>query len=295
MIWSSQSSSSCCWRSGRSWPWPEALVGRRARPRRGHARTARRRPPTPRPRPAPTWPSSTRRPVSGRPSPARRSSPPARRASSSTSRSTTRSSASAGGSSSTGASSPALGTSAAGFGVAMLGFLWPPAAGGFGAKVDVGISLATPPTPSSKKNPYYSAGAKTYIVAVPGGRPPEGEEGLRPEHIFRGMEQGIVALYQKCVHLGCRVPWCETSQWFECPCHGSKYNRVGEKRAARRPAASTASRSRSRAARSPSTPARRAAARRSAPTPPARGPRDRPACKGAARTSTAVGRRRDDT
>ena len=43
------------------------------------------------------------------------------------------------------------------------------------------------------------------------------------------MEQGIVALYQKCVHLGCKVPWCETSQWFECPCHGSKYNRVGEK------------------------------------------------------------------
>jgi cytochrome b6-f complex iron-sulfur subunit len=45
------------------------------------------------------------------------------------------------------------------------------------------------------------------------------------------MEAGVVALYQKCVHLGCRVPWCLTSQWFECPCHGSKYNRVGEKKA----------------------------------------------------------------
>ena len=44
------------------------------------------------------------------------------------------------------------------------------------------------------------------------------------------MEQGIVALYQRCVHLGCRVPWCQSSQWFECPCHGSKYNAVGEKR-----------------------------------------------------------------
>jgi len=32
------------------------------------------------------------------------------------------------------------------------------------------------------------------------------------------------------VHLGCRVPWCKTSQWFECPCHGSQYNRVGEKK-----------------------------------------------------------------
>ena len=44
------------------------------------------------------------------------------------------------------------------------------------------------------------------------------------------MEVGVVALFQKCPHLGCRVPSCATSQWFECPCHGSKYNRVGEKR-----------------------------------------------------------------
>jgi cytochrome b6-f complex iron-sulfur subunit len=47
--------------------------------------------------------------------------------------------------------------------------------------------------------------------------------------VLAGMEEGVVALYQKCVHLGCRVPWCSASQWFECPCHGSKYNRVGEK------------------------------------------------------------------
>ena len=59
---------------------------------------------------------------------------------------------------------------------------------------------------------------------------PQGEEGLRARSWLQGMEQGYVALYQKCPHLGCRVPWCQTSQWFECPCHGSKYNRVGEKR-----------------------------------------------------------------
>jgi cytochrome b6-f complex iron-sulfur subunit len=44
------------------------------------------------------------------------------------------------------------------------------------------------------------------------------------------MEQGIVVLSQKCPHLGCRVPECATSQWFECQCHGSQYNRVGEKK-----------------------------------------------------------------
>ena len=45
-----------------------------------------------------------------------------------------------------------------------------------------------------------------------------------------GMEEGVIALYQKCPHLGCRVPECATSQWFECQCHGSQYNRVGEKK-----------------------------------------------------------------
>jgi len=48
--------------------------------------------------------------------------------------------------------------------------------------------------------------------------------------VFSGMQAGVVALYQKCPHLGCRVPNCLSSQWFECPCHGSQYNRVGEKK-----------------------------------------------------------------
>jgi cytochrome b6-f complex iron-sulfur subunit len=38
----------------------------------------------------------------------------------------------------------------------------------------------------------------------------------------------LVALYQKCPHLGCRVPFCGSSGRFECPCHGSKYNIRGE-------------------------------------------------------------------
>jgi cytochrome b6-f complex iron-sulfur subunit len=47
---------------------------------------------------------------------------------------------------------------------------------------------------------------------------------------LEGMEAGYTALYQKCVHLGCRVPECTSSQWFECQCHGSQYNRNGEKK-----------------------------------------------------------------
>ena len=38
----------------------------------------------------------------------------------------------------------------------------------------------------------------------------------------------VVALSVKCTHLGCRVPFCESSGMFECPCHGSVFNRAGD-------------------------------------------------------------------
>ena len=44
------------------------------------------------------------------------------------------------------------------------------------------------------------------------------------------IDDEIVALWQKCPHLGCRVEWCEGSGEFECPCHGSTFNRAGEVR-----------------------------------------------------------------
>ena len=121
-----------------------------------------------------------------------------------------------------------LGIFAAGMGAAMLGFLWPGSAGGFGAKIVVG-SEDDVKQAVDKKQPYYNAGARTYIQPYPKDDISKAKAVYDPR-IVAGMEKGYVALYQKCVHLGCRVPWCETSQWFECPCHGSKYNRVGEKK-----------------------------------------------------------------
>ncbi len=38
----------------------------------------------------------------------------------------------------------------------------------------------------------------------------------------------LFALSQKCPHLGCHVPFCESSGRFECPCHGSIYDLAGE-------------------------------------------------------------------
>ena len=119
----------------------------------------------------------------------------------------------------------------AGFGAACLGFLWPQLSGGFGSKIRVGKLDDILDQINTKREPYYVAEGRTYIQAYPV------EDASKPAAkkaytgaVLDGMEHGVVALYQKCVHLGCRVPWCKSSQWFECPCHGSKYNRVGEKK-----------------------------------------------------------------
>jgi cytochrome b6-f complex iron-sulfur subunit len=39
---------------------------------------------------------------------------------------------------------------------------------------------------------------------------------------------GLLAIYQKCTHLGCAVPWAEAEGQFHCPCHGSLFTPVGE-------------------------------------------------------------------
>jgi cytochrome b6-f complex iron-sulfur subunit len=36
---------------------------------------------------------------------------------------------------------------------------------------------------------------------------------------------GIIAAYRKCTHLGCTVPFSTGKDLFECPCHGSRYDK----------------------------------------------------------------------
>jgi cytochrome b6-f complex iron-sulfur subunit len=121
-----------------------------------------------------------------------------------------------------------IGISVAAFGAASLAFLWPREAGGFGSDVNVG-DLSKIDADIADVGFSYNATARTYIVPYPADDIGNAEQVYDPK-IVTGMEKGYVALYQKCPHLGCRVPFCESSQWFECPCHGSKYNQVGEKR-----------------------------------------------------------------
>ena len=115
------------------------------------------------------------------------------------------------------------------FGAAMVGFLWPSLTGGFGGKVNAGALSTIISSIAEKKEPFYVPEARSYINPYPPGALPEARK-VYGSSILAGMDDGVVVLFQKCPHLGCRVPWCQTSQWFECPCHGSKYNRVGEKK-----------------------------------------------------------------
>jgi cytochrome b6-f complex iron-sulfur subunit len=117
----------------------------------------------------------------------------------------------------------------AAFGAGIVGFLWPSSSGGFGSKIRVGnIDDIHAKIDAGEGFAYYPEG-RMWITAYPEAALDKAEATYSEPELV-GMRAGVVALYQKCVHLGCRVPECKTSQWFECPCHGSQYNRVGEKK-----------------------------------------------------------------
>ena len=116
-----------------------------------------------------------------------------------------------------------------GFGASLLAFLWPSLSGGFGSKIKAGPLADIHNQITTNKEPFYVPEGRFYINPYPIEDVPKAEK-IYSGGVVEGMKSGVVALYQKCVHLGCRVPWCKSSQWFECPCHGSKYSRVGEKK-----------------------------------------------------------------
>ena len=46
-------------------------------------------------------------------------------------------------------------------------------------------------------------------------------------YIVRLGDGGFLAVYHRCTHLGCTVPWDSTSQKFICPCHNSQFDQQG--------------------------------------------------------------------
>ncbi len=114
------------------------------------------------------------------------------------------------------------------FGGASIAFLWPNLKGGFGSLINLGSISDLKQQIQQTNQPFYYGVGKVYIVPYTGnGADSSTGVDYQAEGAFvPGL--GLMALYQRCVHLGCRVPFCLQSQWFECPCHGSKYNKAGE-------------------------------------------------------------------
>ena len=117
-----------------------------------------------------------------------------------------------------------------GFGAAVIAFLWPSGNVGFGGKVPIGKVDDVLAVIKQGKGFGYFPNARAWVTEYPASALPKARA-VYPSPVLAGMEAGLAVLWQKCPHLGCRVPQCESSQWFECPCHGSQYNRAGEKKA----------------------------------------------------------------
>ncbi len=124
-----------------------------------------------------------------------------------------------------------------GFGLASIAFLWPQLGGGFGSAIRVGLVSDVLSEIRGASGFLYRAEGRMWITEYPNGAVEKARAAYSANELTGmeaglalGLDGGVIALYQKCPHLGCRVPECVTSQWFECPCHGSQYNRVGEKR-----------------------------------------------------------------
>jgi cytochrome b6-f complex iron-sulfur subunit len=113
-----------------------------------------------------------------------------------------------------------------------IGFLWPNLAGGFGGKVTIGkysdVKLANSSLPIDQGFPAYYPNARAFIVLVD----PAHQQFVPGEDTTGdGTAMNVRSLYQRCPHLGCKPNPCEKNFWFECPCHGSRYDRLGIKAA----------------------------------------------------------------
>ena len=111
-----------------------------------------------------------------------------------------------------------------------IGFLWPNLQGKFGGDVNVGtldtIKSDNSSLPIADGFPAYVSAAKAFVVLVDPSQPrfiPGAD--LTGD----GTAVNVRALYQRCPHLGCKPNPCQKNFWLECPCHGSRYDRLGQK------------------------------------------------------------------
>ena len=113
-----------------------------------------------------------------------------------------------------------------------IGFLWPNLEGKFGGDVRVGtlddIKTANSTLPIADGFPAYVSPAKAFVALVD----PSQQRFIPGEDASGdGTLVNVRAMYQRCPHLGCKPNPCQKNFWLECPCHGSRYDRLGVKAA----------------------------------------------------------------
>ena len=109
-----------------------------------------------------------------------------------------------------------------------ISFLWSTAAGG-GGKVRIGtldqVAAIGAGLPFFDGFPIYVLAARAFVVLVD----PK-VRAFRPGSDEKGDGSlNVRALSQRCPHLGCRPNPCIEDFWFHCPCHQSRYDRLGIK------------------------------------------------------------------
>lgn len=87
-------------------------------------------------------------------------------------------------------------------------------AGEFGGAFTAGSVAEKLPAPDTPPVPHPNV--KVWLINV---GPDASAKG--------GSPTGVLALYKVCVHLGCLYAWVDSTDRFECPCHGSKYQLDG--------------------------------------------------------------------
>jgi menaquinol-cytochrome c reductase iron-sulfur subunit len=110
----------------------------------------------------------------------------------------------------------------------LIGFLWSASTAG-SAKVRIGtleqLIALNPGLPIADGFPAYVAEARAFVMTLD---PSQGwRTGVDPTG--DGTALNVRALSQVCPHLGCRPNPCVDDFWFHCPCHQSRYDRLGIK------------------------------------------------------------------
>ena len=111
-----------------------------------------------------------------------------------------------------------------------IGFLWPNLSGGFGGQLEIGtlddIKTQNSTLPIEEGFPAYYAFARAFVVLVD---PAQQRFIAGEDSTGDGSSVNVRAMYQRCPHLGCKPNPCQRNFWLECPCHGSRYDRLGTK------------------------------------------------------------------